>query len=240
MPTACILLTNGVPSSEMHKTLVVIAEQQTAIAPQRLAETYLDAKEYVIAEGYAYELDQQAALLGRPLRESDFLREAAWVILSSGFRESSVRRLFPSITTSFHGWSSANFIAPRISECRRNALRVFAHAKKINAICTIIITVNNVGFRMVRESIRDEGLQYLMRFPFVGPVTGLHLLKNIGFDVAKPDRHLSNIARCTGYSSVSELCLTIHAATGDDVSEIDTVLWRYATIKPGYLNTFHP
>jgi len=86
-----------------------------------LVSTYLDAKEYVIEKGYAWEVDWQARLLFNEIVESQFLAEAAWVILASGFRESIIRRIFPAISDAFLNWENALIIVSNIGQCRVKA-----------------------------------------------------------------------------------------------------------------------
>jgi hypothetical protein len=58
-----------------------------------LAVLYLTAKERVIEAGFADEIDWQEEVSLEDLDESTFLRESAWVVLSSGFRETVLRGL---------------------------------------------------------------------------------------------------------------------------------------------------
>jgi hypothetical protein len=58
-----------------------------------LAVLYLTAKERVIEAGFANEIDWQEEVSLEDLDESTFLRESAWVVLSSGFRETVLRGL---------------------------------------------------------------------------------------------------------------------------------------------------
>ncbi len=208
------------------------------IQPDLIASIYLDAKEYVIQKGYAGELDWQAQRSFHDVSESQFLGEAAWVILSSGFREAIVRKLFPSISAAFLTWESASAIEPNIKLCKEGALRYFRNERKIDAICSLISVVSNNGFEQVKKNVVYHGLDYLQSFSFIGPITGRHLLKNLGIPISKPDRHLARIAETIGFRSVQELCETIELVVGDSIAEIDLVLWRYATLKPNYLTDF--
>jgi len=70
----------------------------------------------------------------------------------------------------------------------------------------------------------------LQIFPFIGPTTSWHLAKNLGFDVAKNDRHLARLASANGYDDAHSLCRVISKATGEQVGIIDIVLWRYAVL----------
>jgi hypothetical protein len=66
----------------------------------------------------------------------------------------------------------------------------------------------------------------------------MHLAKNLGLPVAKPDRHLVRIAGAAGYPNVDALCKDISEITQHPPSVVDVVLWRFATIQPSYLDSF--
>ena len=61
------------------------------------------------------------------------------------------------------------------------------------------------------------------------------MAKNIGIQVAKPDRHLVRMAKAAGYSDVQLFCRTISQLSGDSIPVVDIVLWRFATIEKDYL-----
>jgi hypothetical protein len=210
------------------------------MSPQRpdLISVYLDAKEFLIRAGFAYELDWHASRSLHDFNESEFLSESAWAILSSGFREAVVSKVFPQISQAFDEWVGATAISRHLSECRLNALRIFSNERKISAICDVIARVARDGFPQVKDALNERGLEYLQELPQIGPTTAIHILKNLGAPIAKPDRHLVRIAAKSGYVSVHAMCLYIHEHTGDPVPEVDTVLWRYATIEPNYLTSF--
>ncbi len=196
-----------------------------------LAETYLTAREAVIAAGYGAEIDWQESRSLVALSESDFLKEFAWVVLSSGMKEAVVRRLFPRISQAFLEWRSSAAIVSRWRSCQRRAIRVFNHQPKIDAVLSTAKRVTNLGFLAFRNQIKREGVDFIRTLSFMGPATSYHLAKNIGLDVVKPDRHLVRIAESAGGFSPNDLCEMIAYQTGDKVSVIDIVLWRYATLN---------
>ena len=191
-----------------------------------------------MAAGFAAEVDWQDDLSFKKIEESDFLREAAWVVLGSGMREAVVRRKFDEFSRAFLGWESAAAIVENKAFCRVTALSCFAHTRKIDGILAIADHVAAVGYTSVRRSIEDVGLEYLERFPFIGPITRYHLAKNIGLDVAKPDRHLVRISKASGFSSAELMCRTIADLVGEKVAVVDIVLWRFATFNGNYINMF--
>lgn len=201
---------------------------------------YMTAKEFVISSGFAREIDWQYSLSFSDVTESSFMREAAWVILSTGMCESVIRKKFDSISEVFFQWVAAKKIAANKSECRRKALTVFGNERKIDAIIKVAETVDQKGFNEVRNSIEFGGIKFIQKLPFMGPATSYHLAKNLGLPVVKPDRHLLRVAKGTGFFSPEDLCRAIAEVVGDKISVIDLVIWRYATLQKDYLRLFCP
>lgn len=204
----------------------------------RLVDAYLTLREAVVDAGYASEIDWQDDIQFDAIDETYFLRETAWVILSSGMRESVIANLFDEISRAFLGWSSSTEIVRRRPSCTANALKIFRHPGKINAIGDVAEFVNTIGFDAVKDRVRREGLSELRRLPFVGNVTQFHLAKNLGIDVVKPDRHLVRMAQCAGFPGPHVMCERVAEETGDRVGTVDIVFWRYATLDANYLQTF--
>ena len=205
---------------------------------RQILKAYYIAKETLLREGYAREVDWQYGVSLQKLDESTFLREAAWVILSSGMRESVIRKKFADISEAFFNWESADIIVKYADTCKSNALDYFGHEGKVNAILAVTTHLHHYGFVEVYDKIRDKGIEYLQQFPFMGPATAYHLAKNIGFPLAKPDRHLSRMAEKLGYSNVQQLCAAISHLTGEPIAVVDLVLWRYSTRYNNHIDRF--
>ncbi len=203
-----------------------------------LVEGYLRALLTVVESGFGYEIDWQEQCRLDRITESVFLQEAAWVILSAGMREQVVRQRFPRVAEAFLNWSSAEDILRVKDQCSRSALAAFNHPAKISAITWVAEMVARRSFCAVRAALETGGVEMLGRLPYIGPVTKFHLAKNLGLDVAKPDRHLMRLSESAGCSSPQRLCQLIATVTGDRVPTVDIVLWRYATIVPAYWGLF--
>lgn len=203
-----------------------------------LCSAYWFAKRRVTEEGFRSEITWQQDVRLASITEPTFLSEAAWVVLSAGMRERIVRRVFPGIAAAFLGWSSARNIVQRSDHCVRSALQVFHHERKIRSIVGIAKHVADVGLDGVRRQLVSEGAAYLQVLPYIGPVTCHHLAKNLGLRTAKADRHLTRIAAAAGYSCPIAMCDAIAAQTGDSVSVVDIVLWRFATMCSSYERLF--
>lgn len=205
---------------------------------KQLVESYLTAREIVISKGYAHEIDWQDSRCLSMLSESEFLEEAAWVVLSAGMRESVIRNCFRKISSAFLNWTSAEAIVRNRISCEKEAIKIFNHPRKISAIGSICNKVASIGFGIFREKVEVEGIDFLQGLDFIGPVTKYHLAKNVGLDVVKPDRHLLRLAKCTNYKYPKDLCQAIADVTGDKLSVVDLILWRYATLNPRYTLLF--
>jgi hypothetical protein len=205
---------------------------------RKLCEFYLTARETLVRLGFAHEVDWQESRRLSNLSEHDFLEQGAWTILACGFREATVRRIFPEISGAFLNWTRARSIARHRVGCEGRARRVFNHAPKIGAIGSLCERVANEGFHTIRRKIESDGVEFLRTFAFIGPATSYHLAKNIGLDVVKPDRHLVRLCQAAGFSSPNEMCQLISDTTGDRLAVIDIVLWRYATVTSDYIGRF--
>jgi len=203
-----------------------------------IAYNYMEAKREVIERGFYSEIDWQEELVFEDITESDFIREAAWVILSSGMRETVIRGKFREISNAFYNWDSAKTIYFNQSYCMKKSLRAFNSSRKIEAIIQLASMVYCEGFDKVKRRLLEAEISYIKEFPFMGPATSYHLAKNLGLPVAKPDRHLCRLAEATGFQSPIELCSEIARMIGEKISVVDIVLWRFATIHKNYLDFF--
>ncbi|MDV7341803.1 hypothetical protein RYZ26_19540 [Terasakiella sp. A23] len=202
----------------------------TEIANQ-LMSLYESAKQTVVSLGYTGEIQWQDAVTGEDFTETDLLREAAWVILCSGFKEAYVRKVFDFISLSFCDWESADLIASRSDQCVDAAIQVFGNKRKVNAIAKLAQQVSEQGFENFKREIITEPISSLQTIPFIGKITSYHLAKNLGFNFAKPDRHVLRLANRHGFADVQEFCNRIAELSGDIRSTVDIVLWRYEAIN---------
>lgn len=204
---------------------------------EQIANMYMNAKFYVIDHGFVDEIDWQEEIEFEHVDETWFLKEIAWVILSSGMREAVVKNKFHYISKAFYDWTSSERIIINKDKCYYNSLSHFNNKLKISAVISIAEYLYRYGFETVKNSIRREGIDYLTTFPFIGPTTSYHLAKNLGLEVAKPDRHLKRIADKFGYEEVNTLCSEISKVTGEKIAVVDLVLWRFATLNNHYLDS---
>lgn len=188
---------------------------------------YASARERLANSPYAEEMAWQKSRALIDVTESDFLREYAWVVLNSGFREAVVRKHFNYLSLCFFDWESAALIKEHRHICLQSALCAFRNIRKLEAISRTASLIADESFKRFKVRVLCDPIQALQALPFLGQVTAFHLAKNIGLDVAKPDRHLVRLASKFGYSDAHEMCSDISLLSGDRVSVVDIVLWRF-------------
>jgi len=229
---------NLILSEKRNAWPTLATDTMNSLKKQDIVAAYRRVKDMVLRAGFGEEISWQASVDFNSISESDFLREHAWVTLSAGMKERVIRNLFHPISSSFYYWESARIIVENESHCRNSALRHFNNIHKINAIIITAKNISSKGFNIFKANIHLDPLKILQSLPYIGPVTCYHLAKNIGLQVAKPDRHLTRLAHSAGYSDVQQFCKYISLQTGDSIPVVDIVLWRFASITEGYLDFF--
>lgn len=195
---------------------------------------YLAALNFIESQGFSREVDWARERSISRVTPVYFLEETAWVVLSSGMRESVVRRAFPGVRHAFDDFIEPSAIAREPVRFVQKACRWFNHPGKLGGIAEAAAWLADEGIEGILSSLEADGPDALRRIPFVGPVTSLHLAKNLGLPIAKPDRHLVRIAAALGFSSPDALCASVSSRTGEHSGLVDLVLWRFATLTQGY------
>lgn len=186
-----------------------------------LVDGYLDAVKLVQGAGFNDDILWAARLQDVRPTPKYVVQEGAWVIVNSGFRYAVARKLWPRIGEAFH-WFEPELVGP---ECADRAMAILRHRGKLNAVVTLAANVAEYGIGPILEDARDP--PRLTRFPFIGPTTCWHFAKVLGVDCVKPDVHLRRAAAAAGFATPLEMCQAIRDATGDRLTVVDSVLWRY-------------
>lgn len=190
---------------------------------------------YVEQAGLSGEVAWQREADFTEFTESELLREHAWVALCSGFRESAVRRVFDHVSLCFCDWESAEAIVSAGEICCATAASTFGNRLKLQGIFSAAKYINDIGFDEFKRSVLADPINRLQSLPFIGPITSWHLAKNLGLDVAKPDRHLVRVSQHLGFLSADDLCRELAATTGEQAKVIDLIVWRYVADNPEQL-----
>lgn len=193
---------------------------------------FADACSYVQSAGLAAEVAWQRETEFHEFTESDLLREHAWVTMCSGFRESVVRRVFDHVSLCFCDWESSEVIVESGEVCCLTAASSFANKAKLHGILTASRKVVEVGFSKFKRDVLADPIGQLQALPYIGPITSWHLAKNLGLDVAKPDRHLVRVSESLGFRDANHLCRELAASTGNQTKVVDLIVWRFVADNP--------
>jgi|GEM_PF-696973 len=167
-------------------------------------------------QGYAETIDWSESVQA-PQSAEEFAREAIYVICNSGMAVTIGAPIAARCIAQLQGGGSA--------------AEVFGHPGKKVAIDSIWRGRAELfaGFQATSAK-----LEFLESMPWIGPVTRYHLAKNLGVDVAKPDRHMERLAR-RDRTSTRTLCRRLARQTGYRVATVDSILWR--ACADGLLNS---
>jgi hypothetical protein len=198
---------------------------------------FCEARSYVQHAGLSAEVAWQREVDFAGFTECELLREHAWVTLCSGFRESAVRRAFDHVSLCFCDWESAEAVVSAGDVCCETAASSFANRLKLKGIFSAAKYIYEVGFDEFKQSVLADPINQLQNLPFIGPITSWHLAKNLGLDVAKPDRHLVRVSERLGFRSADHLCRELAATTGEYAKVVDLIVWRYIADNPERLQS---
>nr|MBA3669211.1 hypothetical protein [Sphingomonas sp.] len=132
----------------------------------------------------------------QPKLATEFASAAIYVIINGGMANAVAVHIYARCLAALADKGSAD--------------RVYGHTGKAAAIDYIW---NNRETLFQSYEAADDKLLFLASLPFIGPVTRLHLAKNLGADIAKPDVHLERLARAEK-TTTAKLCGRLARETG--------------------------
>lgn len=175
------------------------------------AARFLELREEVIDAGYGEEIIWQESVT-EPDTADEFMRQYIWVVISSGMKNQVARIIEMGIIEAYNNGRAIN--------------TAFRHKGKVKAIEYMIANHDELFEQYLNAK---DKLAFLISLPWVGEITKYHLAKNLGADIAKPDRHLVRIARRYGTTSQS-LCEKLAKETGYRIATVDLIIWRAANL----------
>jgi len=172
---------------------------------------YLDLKQAVIDHGFIDDITWAKNI--KPCMDPwKFCLEYIFVVCNSGMKSQIARQIF-------------NKILGAIDD-KRPCSDVFGHKGKAKAIDYMRVHYNGI-FKEYQKA--PDKLEFCRGLPWIGDITKYHLVKNLGIDCIKPDRHLVRIANKYDTDPFS-MCEELKHVTGDSLNTIDTTIWRAANL----------
>jgi len=179
-----------------------------------------------------------------------FVCEYAWAVFNSGMKMEIIKGKWPLLERIFKHWDY-NAICQNKSLIHKEALVAFNHAGKIEAVLHVADFISKNGWATVRSAIlaglmrssnniypSQQFFDYIRKLPrpnWMGPTNSRFLAKNLGFDLAKDDRHMKRLASQNGYPANAQgvQCFAekISQCVGERVSVVETVLWNASKLR---------
>ncbi len=172
---------------------------------------YLDLKQSVIDHGYDWEVEW-AENIKKCDNSASFCQQYIWVICNSGMKNQIAEVIYKRILQAIVDHVD-------ISE-------VFGHKGKVKAIKAMIKSHKDVFFAYQHS---NDKLEFCGELAWIGKITKYHLVKNLGENYIKPDRHLVRIAKKYNTDPFS-LCQKLSEIIGDNLHTVDVVIWRAANL----------
>ena len=174
---------------------------------------YLKAKEFCIQNGYRGEIDLVETRKLDEQTADDFGREFMYVILNSGMNNKIAQGIYRAAI--------------------KHGIKAIGHPGKRAAIEEGLAKKQEWFDELKSKKTLNEQLAFLETLPWIGPITKYHLARNLGIDVAKPDRHMVKMAQYFNFPNVQKLCEYVSVQTGDRIGTVDVILWRFAVLHNG-------
>lgn len=179
-----------------------------------IIEFYNQAKRDIVQKGYEKEIGWVEQRKFSDQNVTTFFGEYMYVVINSGMKNQIAESIY--------------------RRAIKAGMSAVGHPQKRKAL-ELGMKMKEQWFKELKEKETfAERLEYLETLPFIGPITKYHLARNLGIDVAKPDRHLVRIAKQFGYSDVQQMCKEVSEKTGDRIGTVDLVLWRFLNLNPNY------
>lgn len=195
---------------------------------EKLIEFYKHAKIYCIDHGYIFEISMVKNRKFEDVTPDSFFKAFVYVVLNSGMKNQVAHKIYCNFLEKFG--QEENVALNDI----KSGLGVIGHPGKRQAINNAFFQ-HMQWFTMLKEKESlDDRLVFLESLPWIGPITRYHLARNLGIDVAKPDRHMMRVAKHFGYDDVQEMCEELSEQTADRIGVVDIILWRFCSLVPNW------
>jgi len=174
---------------------------------------YQKAKEICIRSGYQNEIDWVEKRKLEDQTADDFGRQFMYVILNSGMNNKIAEGIYV--------------------KAMKHGMMAIGHPGKRAAIIKGLEMKEQWFNELKSKKTLNEQLTFLESLPWIGPITKYHLARNLGIDVAKPDRHMVKVAHHFNFPNVQKLCEAVSLKTDERIGTVDVVLWRAMHITEG-------
>ncbi|MDD5454173.1 MAG: hypothetical protein PHW62_01555 [Candidatus Ratteibacteria bacterium] len=174
---------------------------------------YADAREYVIKAGFEWEIKAVQTRYFKDMDSIGFLEAYVYCVFNVGMKNQIAEKMYETF-------------------CKSGCdLKSIGHPYKRDAIGKAIDKFGEWWASLLNCSTDMERVEFLDTLPMIGEITKYHLARNLGMDVAKPDRHLVRLMKKFEFNDVQKMCRYVADITGDRIGTVDVVMWRAMNLR---------
>lgn len=200
-----------------------ISKWSGRIPPLTSVEDYYKFGRNFVAECYETEYEYIRNIKFDEVGPDHFWREYIWCVYVSGFSSKVVARIHPDLMKAYgsYDYNVLHDTWNLVSKINRNRA-------KFNAIIKTAQLINFLGWHTFKSKYLCNA-DDIKQLGFMGPVTSMHLARNIGLDAVKPDLHLVRLSNHFGFGDPFQMCELLSGLSGERVGLVDLVLFYTAS-----------
>jgi len=165
----------------------------------------------------------------KSLTIQEFFKQYVWIIFTCGFNASIVRKNWETIKKVLY-----EFNVEKVSKMTEEELleRIpIKNKQKISSIIKGSQLITNPWLDVIRTASSSEQIKAkLIKLPHIGNITVYHLMRNIGIDCYKPDRHIVNISKMLNMDTEKIFDIIIKKRREKYIGIADYILWRASSM----------
>ncbi len=187
---------------------------------KQLNEYFEEAVEYVRKIGFKTSWVRKVS--PNAISPQHFFKEYVWVVYACNFEVDILEQHRNALYRAYGNYRV-------LDVTRKDAVLAIIHnIPKWNAVLETARKMQYISWRDFKEAYLSS-IDSMTALKFIKDVTKFHLARNLGFDVAKPDRWMKRIAQRFECESVKQMCQYLSKKHNLQVKEIDLILWKYAS-----------
>jgi endonuclease III len=195
---------------------------------EKVLTVYQYAEQLVNEGGFNKQVDYLKDLMEtqpyRTISVEQFFREYTWVVFTCGFKAAYVQKYWKHIKKMCCDFDISK--AKELSFEELLEVSPIKNKKKLKAIEQSFNIIDEYFIEEVHKiKDKDEAKNLFKTLPFIGEITVYHIMRNVGIDCFKPDRHIVHITKDLKISE-EDLFETIRSKYKEYIGVIDYILWR--------------
>ncbi len=185
-------------------------------------------EKYLIENNLASDKDDAVTIkekLSNPpvLNSSEFASEVIYVILASGFSQKTAKKKYFEIMNYINNLNDKKI---ELSDL----LTIFNNKNKMSAIMNIWKNKDMLTRDYYQLNDDKNRMKFLLKLPFIGPITQNHIARNLGINTVKPDIWIVRLSNSCGYTSYHDMFDELSKLTEYPIGYLDVILWKACQI----------